>query len=122
MPAMDEDACQISKVIWNDPFVTVQLYNGFGMSSDSIKFFKQGTNNLWDILPPKEKLHLDKNYQFIRNLIKTKLDEFKDNIEDLQDKKNKVPKEELVDPVNKLSKFFKPLENRNRRRYFLIKS
>ena len=63
MPGMDEDACEIDSVIWNDPFVSVQLYNAFGMSSDSIKLYQQDTNSLWELMTVDEKLKVDKEYK-----------------------------------------------------------
>lgn len=120
MPAFDESYCELSKVIWNDPFVSVQLYNGFSISGDAIKFYQQQTNDFWDITPIEEKLEVGKDYEKIKELIAENLPMFQEFITTLEDKSVKKAPESIVEPVSKLQKFFSPVANRKNRLFFWI--
>ena len=106
MPGMSEDNCQISQVLWMNPFVRVQILNSFGISSDSIKFYVQDTQDLWDLTAIETKVAIDKDYNAMYKEILNGQEGLLKDMELLQDKKVKNAPENSAELLAKIQTFF----------------
>ena len=108
LPGMEEDSCQISKVIWNQPFIRVQLFNSFGMSSDSIKLYQQDTNTLWDITKIEQKIEIDPAYKEFAQIVEKDMTPLSKAItnEVYVDPKVTLPQEDTISVVKGIQNLF----------------
>ena len=59
MPGDDDSKCEISKVKWFDPIITVEVTDSFGQGADAIHVLPVPTRSLWDICSQDCKYRFD---------------------------------------------------------------
>lgn len=119
MPADDDSNCEIGKVQWFDPIVTVEVEDSFGQGTDVIRINPVPTRTLWDICSDECKLRFDPREKELQEKRKKreeeekKKQEAKEATEGKPSENDKALEADDVNPIasiyfSQVTGFFKP--------------